>query len=144
MYLINKLLFIAITINLIISCSEKVLYSGIIYNENIDYLSFVNKDEIIESLGKPKFIDPIEKKYYYFSEKKIVKSSFNEKIQERHIFIYQINELGNVELAKKYDLSDGKNISFIQEQTKNELIKRGLLEEIFGGVGKQKLPTTVE
>jgi len=33
-------------------------------------------------------------------------------------------------------------VKIIKEKTKNNLIKKGLLEKIFGGVGKRTLPNT--
>jgi len=42
-----------------------------------------------------------------------------------------------------YNTKDIKNIEIINEKTSNEIVKRGLLEKIFGGVGtQQELPTT--
>ena len=37
-----------------------------------------------------------------------------------------------------YDLKDKKNIKFIEEETPNEVIKRGIIEKMFGGVGPQQ------
>ena len=54
---------------LFVSCKEKILYSGKILNEeNFDFSKLKSKEEVIDKLGVPNFIDPIEKKYYYFSE----------------------------------------------------------------------------
>ena len=36
-----------------------------------------------------------------------------------------------------------KDIKFVKDQTSNEIVRRGLIEKIFGGVGtQQELPTT--
>ena len=36
-------------------------------------------------------------------------------------------------------LNQEQQINFIKDKTKNNLIDRGLIEKIFGGIGKQKL-----
>ena len=42
-----------------------------------------------------------------------------------------------------YNLEDEKDIAIVKEKTKNNLIERGLIEKIFGGVGKsQEFPIT--
>ena len=50
------------------SCVEKTTYSGLIINENIKNMEFNNKTELLHSLGKPNYIDPLENKYYYYTE----------------------------------------------------------------------------
>ena len=72
MYILLRSLLILMIIFLCSSCNEKISYSGKVLNEeNIDFAKLKNKEELINKLGSPNFIDPIEKKYYYFSEKKI-------------------------------------------------------------------------
>ena len=45
--------------------------------------------------------------------------------------------------TKIYNTKDIENIKFSDDKTSNEIVKRGLLEKIFGGVGtQQELPTT--
>ena len=42
-----------------------------------------------------------------------------------------------------YNLEDEKDMAIVKEKTKNNLIERGLIEKIFGGVGKsQEFPIT--
>ena len=50
---------------------------------NKDIYKLTTKDEIVTSLGPPNYIDPIEKKYIYYSEKKISKNFYNNKTIER-------------------------------------------------------------
>ena len=58
---------------LITSCNDKITYTGLIVNENIDYNEINNKNELLKLLGQPNYIDPIENNFYYFSEKNISK-----------------------------------------------------------------------
>ena len=54
-----------------ISCSQpKLTYSGkIINHKNLNNLNISNKDNLVNIFGQPSFIDPIENKYFYYSEK---------------------------------------------------------------------------
>ena len=126
------------------SCSEKVSYSGKILNEgSFQYKELKNKEEILLNLGQPNFIDPIEKKYYYFSERKQFKNFFDQKITNRSMVVFIFNEDETVKLVSIYDLNDKKDIKYVKETTPNELIKRGLIEKIFGGV-TNAVPNTTQ
>ena len=69
MYILFRSLLLLSILFIIINCSEKTIYSGkILNNEVFDYINLKNKDEIINTIGHPNYIDIIENKYYYFSE----------------------------------------------------------------------------
>ena len=136
MYILLRSLLIFMIIFLCSSCNEKISYSGKVLNEeNIDFAKLKNKEEVINKLGSPNFIDPIEKKYYYFSEKKNIKNFFEQKISNRIVVVFSFNENETIKLISQYDLNDEQDIKNIKEKTPNELIKRGLLKKIFGGIG---------
>ena len=45
--------------------------------------------------------------------------------------------------TKVFNTKEIENIKFSSDKTSNQVVKRGLLEKIFGGVGtEQQLPTT--
>ena len=137
MCILLRSLLILMIIILCGSCNEKISYSGKVLNkENIDFTKLKNKEEVINKLGRPNFIDPIEKKYYYFSEKKNIKNFFEQKISNRLVVVFNFNENETIKLISQYDLDDEKDIKNIKEITPNELIERGFLQKIFGGVGK--------
>ena len=88
-------------------------------------------------------IDPIESKYFYYSEKKIYKNFFNKKIDDRKLLVFGFNSEEKIKSIDLYNLEDEKDIAIVKEKTKNNLIERGLIEKMFGGVGKsQELPTS--
>ena len=131
-----RLLLVLMILISFVSCNEKILYSGkILDEENYDYAKLKNKEEVINKLGNPNFIDPIEKKYYYYSEKKYVKNFFKQKISNRIMIVFIFNENETIKLVSQYDLNDEQDVKNIKDSTPNELIKRGLLQKIFGGVG---------
>ena len=97
----------------------------------------------MKNLGNPSFIDPIEKKYFYFSELKNKKSAYNKKINYSYLFVFEFDQNDAIISSKVYDLKSSKNIKLVEKETDNQIVKRGLLESIFGGVGpQQELPTT--
>ncbi|MBO6465454.1 MAG: hypothetical protein HVK43_02440 [Pelagibacteraceae bacterium] len=129
---------------LFVSCNEKILYSGKIINEeNFDFSKLQNKEEVIDKLGNPNFIDPIEKKYYYFSEKKYVRNFFKQRITNRIMVVFIFNENETIKSVSQYDLNDEQDVKNIKESTPNELIERGLIKKIFGGVGTT-IPSTTQ
>ena len=125
------------------NCNEKITYSGKILNNNIDFSKIQNKDESIILLGQPNYIDPIENKFYYFSEQKNTKNYFDKKITERIVIVFSFNNNGQLKSFTQFNLEDEQDIKYVKESTRNELFERGLIEKIFGGVGKaQELPNT--
>ena len=134
-YLIRVNLII-IVFFLFASCNEKITYSGKIINYNsLNLNDFEYKMDVINKIGQPNYIDPIDNKYYYFSEKTENTNFFNKKIIDRIMLVFTFNQDGSIESFSKFDLNDEKDIQYVKEQTPNELIERGLIEKIFGGVG---------
>jgi outer membrane protein assembly factor BamE (lipoprotein component of BamABCDE complex) len=124
---------------IILSCVETKSYSGKLIDENFKYDSLLNKTQVTSKLGQPNFIDPIENKYYYYFEKRINKNIFDSRIEKRTMIVFNFEENEDVQSFNQYNLNQEQQINIIKDKTKNNLIDRGLLEKIFGGIGKQKL-----
>ena len=126
------------------SCTEQTIYSGKIINQaNIDYSIIKDKNQLINELGNPSFIDPIENKYFYYSEKKIYKNFFDKKTISRILLVFEFNLEEKIKSIDVYNLEDEKDIALVKEKTQNNVVERGLIEKIFGGVGKvQELPSS--
>ena len=126
------------------NCSNKTYHSGKIFNqEDLQDINFINKEKLISRLGTPSYVDPIENKFFYFSEKSKKKSIFKKKIDYSYVFVFKIDQNDKIIGTKVYDIKDIENIKFSKDTTSNEIIKRGLIEKVFGGVGtQQELPTT--
>ena len=130
---------------LIISCAEKTTYTGLIINDNINYFEINNKNDLLKLLGQPNYIDPIENNYYYFSEKNISKNRLTKKTVDRLILVYYFDDENNVIDTKKLNLDDEKTIKISENRIKSNLIKKGFIEKIFGGVSAQpSIPNTSE
>ena len=124
---------------IISSCVETKSYSGKLIDENFKYDSLLNKTQVTSKLGQPNFIDPIENKYYYYFEKRINKNIFDSRIEKRTMIVFNFEENENVQSFNQYNLNQEQQINIIKDKTKNNLIDRGLIEKIFGGIGRQKL-----
>ena len=125
-----------------LSCSETVYYSGKIKDLNINYDYLKNKEEVLIEFGEPSFIDFIDKKYFYFSEKKIIKNFFDNKIISSNIIVFNFNDNDKIMSISYYDIEDKKNLKYLKKQTENNIMKRGYFEKIFGGIGKNSLTDT--
>ena len=134
-----KVIILIFLLFIILSCVETKSYSGKLNDENFKYDSLLNKTQVTSKLGQPNFIDPIENKYYYYFEKRINKNIFDSRIEKRTMIVFNFEENENVQSFNQYNLNQEQQINFIKDKTKNNLIDRGLIEKIFGGIGKQKL-----
>ena len=140
----SKFIIYISIIFILANCSNKTTYSGKIFNqEKLQDINFENKEKLISKLGNPSYIDPIEKKYFYFSEVSEKKSFIRKEIKYSYVFVFKIDENNQIIDSKVYNIKDIKGVKFSDDKTSNEIVKRGLLEKIFGGVGtQQELPTT--
>ena len=139
MFKFLKVIIFILMLFIILSCVETKSYSGKLIDENFKYDSLLNKTQVTSKLGQPNFIDPIENKYYYYFEKRINKNIFDSRIEKRTMIVFNFEENENVQSFNQYNLNQEQQINFIKDKTKNNLIDRGLIEKIFGGIGKQKL-----
>ena len=121
-------------------CAEKISYSGKIIDKNIDINSLLNKNELILKLGNPSYIDPLENKYFYFTEKKIIKNFFNKKIVEKKLYTFKFDKSDKIISTNTINLENTEKFNFLKETTKNNLMERGIIEKVFGGIGKQPMP----
>ena len=138
-----KLFLLFITIYIFTGCSEQTIYSGKIINqENLENLNASNKNELIESFGNPSFVDPIQNKLFYYTEKVKENSFFNKKTEYSYLFVFTVDKNDQIINQKAYNLQNKNEISLAKDETSNNIVERGLIEKIFGGVGPQQLPTT--
>ena len=139
-----KIFFYICIFLILANCSNKTTYSGkILNNEELKEINFINKNKLISKLGTPSYVDPIENKYFYFSEKSEKKSIFNKEVKYSFVFVFKIDEYDQITNSEVFNIKDIKNVKLSKDKTTNEVVRRGLLEKIFGGVGtQQELPTT--
>ena len=139
-----KLIFYISIFFILANCSNKITYSGkIINHDKLQNINFENKNKLISKLGYPSYIDPIENKFFYYSEVSEKKSILKKEIKYSYVFVFKIDEYDQIIESKVFNTKDIEHIKFSNDKTSNEIVKRGLLEKIFGGVGtQQELPTS--
>ena len=130
-----KIILVAILSQYIFGCVEKTTYSGKIITSDDLSLKILNKNELINKFGKPSYIDKLSNKYFYFTEKKKKSNFYNNKIEYSYLFVFQINNNDKIVNSESINLLEEKNHKYRKIQTKNNIIKRGLLETVFGGIG---------
>ena len=140
----NKFIIYICIFFILANCSNKTTYSGKIVNQDTwEEINFENKNNLISKLGDPSYIDPIENKFFYYTELSEKKSILKKEIKYSYVFVFELDKFDQIVESKVYNTKDIKSIKFSNDKTSNEIIKRGLLEKIFGGVGtQQELPTT--
>ena len=84
----------------------------------------------------------MKKNIITFQKKKYVKNFFKQKISNRIIVVFIFNENETIKSVSQYDLNDEQDVKNIKESTPSVLIKRGLIQKIFGGVGNPVPSTT--
>jgi hypothetical protein len=137
-----KIIIIAISFPYIFGCVEKTTYSGkIITDDDLD-LNILNKGELIDKFGQPSYIDDLSNKYFYFTEKKKEKNFYNNKIEYSYLFVFEINNSDEIVNSESINLLKENNHKYRKVQTSNNIIKRGLLETIFGGIGTNPMPNS--
>ena len=123
----------------IYSCTHKTIYSGKILNQdNFTNINFTNQKNLINNFGYPSYIDPINNKYFYYAKMEEKESAFKKKLNYSLVFVFEFDEDNKIKNSKVYDINNKDDFSVINDITENEIVKRGLLEKIFGGVGPQQ------
>ena len=137
-----KIIVAIILSQYIFGCIEKTTYSGkIITNDDLD-LNISNKNELISKFGQPSYVDTLSNKYFYFTEKKKEANFYNQKIEYSYLFVFEINDNGKIIDSESINLLKDTNHKYRKIQTSNSIIKRGLLETIFGGIGTNPMPNS--
>ncbi|MBS56886.1 MAG: hypothetical protein CMP16_03315 [Rickettsiales bacterium] len=131
-----KLLISFFFFTFIFGCSEKTTYSGKILNqEDLSNINIKNKNELLNKFGKPSYIDYNEDKYFYYTEKNKSKNFYSKKTEYSYLFIFEINEKDEIISTKSINLLTDSLDIYEKKETENNIVERGLLEKIFGGVG---------
>ena len=137
-----KIFFIIIIFQYIFGCVEKTTYSGKIITDDDLNLKILDKNELINKFGEPSYIDGLSNKYFYFTEKKKETNFYNQKIEYSYLFVFEINDNDKIVNSESINLLKQKNHKYRKIQTNNNIIKRGLLETIFGGIGTNPMPNS--
>ena len=125
----------------IFGCVEKTTYSGkIITTEDLTNTKIHNKKQLIETFGTPSYIDEVNNKYFYYTEKKTIKNFYDQETQYSLLFVFQLDKNNKIINTQSFNLDKIENNKFQKKQTPNNVIERGFIESIFGGIGPSPLP----
>ena len=131
-----KYFLIFFSIVYIFGCTEKTTFSGkIITEDQLSDIEILNKDDLLIKFGPPSYVDNILNKYFYFTEKQKSANFYNSKIEYSYLFVFEINDKNEIIKKEVINLLTKRSHKYKKEETENNVIKRGLLEKIFGGVG---------
>jgi hypothetical protein len=137
-----RIVIIVILSQYIFGCVEKTTYSGkIITNDDLD-LNILNKNELINKFGQPSYIDKLSNKYLYFTEKKKETNFYNKKIEYSYLFIFEMSDNDKIISSEAINLLTEKKHRYKKIQTNNIIVKRGLLEKVFGGIATNPMPNS--
>jgi len=127
----------------IFGCIENTTYSGKIISQNdLTNLKILNKDELINKFGAPSFEDTVQNKYFYYTEMNKETNFYNQKTEYSFLFMFEFDINDKIIRTQAVNLLDKNEKTFQKKITKNEIIERGLIEKIFGGVGPNQLPNS--
>ena len=125
----------------IFGCTEKTIFSGkIITEEDLSNINITNKRELIEKFGEPSFKDDILGKYFYFTKKNKSKNFYNVKEEYSYLFVFELDTNDKIISSEVINLLNEETHKFNKNITTNNVVNRGLLEKIFGGIGPNQLP----
>ena len=132
--------FISLILIIFLSnCSNQTVYSGkIVDQDTFKNLNFVDKSNLINNFGQPSYVDIVSQKYFYYSKKVQRSSIFKENVDYSYIFVFEFDQNDKIISSKVFDLKNSNSVDLIKKETENDIVRRGLLEKIFGGVGPQK------
>ena len=72
----------------------------------------------------------------------LTKNFYNSEIEYSYLFVFEINEEDEIVSREAINLLTEISHKYKKQQTSNNIIKRGLIEQIFGGVGTNQLPNS--
>ena len=130
--------FLIFTLFMINSCSPVINKSGVADTKKFsNSFEGLNKNEIINLLGKPSSINTLDNSFIYYSEVKKEKNIFNNKVISRNTYVIKFDKNNNYIDIKHYQNDDYNKIKISKKTTDNRILKTGFIERVFGGVGKR-------
>ena len=114
----SKFFFYICIFFILANCSNKITYSGKIINQDdLNDINFENKNKLISKLGYPSYIDPIENKFFYYSEVSEKKSILKKEIKYSYVFVFRINENDQIVETNVYNTKNIESIKFSEDKT---------------------------
>ena len=139
-----RFFFIFFCLIFIFGCTEKTTFSGkIISEKELFNLKILNKKDLLVFFGFFCYIVFLFITNSHTTEKKKSKNFYNNKTEYSYLFVFEINNKNKIINKEVIDLLNKNSHKYIKEQTDNNIIRRGIIEKIFGGVGANPLPNSL-
>lgn len=95
------------------------------------------REDVRSALGSPSVISTFDDNtWYYIGRQTEQYAFFKRKTIEQQVLIVRFGGDGRVDKISRLDKSDGREISLVQRETPSAGRKLGLLEQLFGNIGR--------
>ena len=96
-----------------------------------------NRRNVARLIGSPSSISTFESKtWYYISKRSEHLAFFDEKVLDQQVVAIDFDDNGMISDMRRYKLDDARNIVMVGRITPTRGREMGLLEQIFGNVGR--------
>lgn len=137
---IGKAIYTLLTVVILEGCTAGVDQRGQIFdNEDMETLRIgvTSKTEVFNQLGSPTILPIAGGDSWYYVNANIERFAFYKSaITQRQIIALHFDEDMTISRMEVYSLADGRKITFIEEATPSRGRDLGIIEEIFGNIGR--------
>lgn len=135
-----RLTVIALVMAALSACSPNLATRGSIPEES--QLSLITPgvhgpDDVRAILGSPSTVSTFDDNtWYYIGRRTRQYAFFKRKILEQQVVIIQFDRSGQVQQLARLDQTNGRKIDLVERETPSAGRKLGILEQLFGNVGR--------
>ncbi len=125
---------------LLAGCNSNVHYQGKKVEE--DDLSKIkqgmhNKQDVARILGSPSTMSAFGDNTWYFISKTTESTAFlNPNIKEQQVVAVNFDTAGVVQQVAEHDITDGKQVDYVERVTETTGQKRSFMQQVFGNFGR--------
>lgn len=136
----GKAVVALLTAVLLAGCAVDVDQRGhIINSEDLEYIRIgtTSKSDLINLIGSPTVVPLARGDSWYYVGSSVERFAFYKPaITERQIVAFSFDQNEAVAGMEIYSLEDGREIAFIEKATPSRGRNLGIIEEIFGNIGR--------
>ena len=136
----HKLLFLAVAMFIICSCSPRIDVRGNLPDPdllaNIE-IGHITKRGVADLIGSPSSISPFSSDiWYYVNERTETTAFFEPEVKERNVFVIHFDQKGIVRDVKTFGLEDARKIEIVKRVTPTAGKEFTILRQLFGNIGR--------
>ena len=146
--MLRQAICVAAILTMIAACSPSRDFHGYVPDEA--FPRDIQPDEdtrttVLAQLGSPSMTSTFDDNtWIYMSTTRERRAYFNPKVVQRSVVAVRFDEEDVVAEVLEYDLTDGRVVEYAARETPTRGRELGLLEQIFGNIGRTVLPPTQE